>query len=176
MVFLRKTRNPDYFFNADQETVRLAKQLRKIMTGPEKILWEKLRNRKICRFKFRRQHPVWIYIADFYCPELMIAIEIDGPIHLSGEKKEQDRNRDTELNRFGIKTVRFSNNEIIHKPDEVINKIEKIIAERTSENVIPARPSPPRRGGQGGEVTGTSDLIPSRNCLRKQSVLFNIQC
>ncbi|OHD68135.1 MAG: hypothetical protein A2W19_01955 [Spirochaetes bacterium RBG_16_49_21] len=65
--------------------IDLAKKLRKNMTLSEQILWEKLKDRKTCGFKFRNQHPIYRYIFDFYCHEKSLAVEIDGLIH---EKKK----------------------------------------------------------------------------------------
>ncbi len=71
------------------------------MTEAEKIVWERLCKNKP-GLRIRRQHP--IYIADFYCHELKLVIEIDGGIHLSKENKQCDISRDITLNEFGFKS------------------------------------------------------------------------
>jgi len=72
----------------------LAKDLRKVWTNSEKILWEVLRNRKLNNIKFRRQHPFWRYIADFYSDELKLVIELDWEVHNNDNQKEYDKIRD----------------------------------------------------------------------------------
>lgn len=69
------------FYGAGRNTFERAKGLRKNMTKTEKILWKELKNRQIFKARFRRQHPIDIFVADFYCHENKLAIEIDGEIH-----------------------------------------------------------------------------------------------
>jgi len=71
-----------------------------------------LRNRKILGFKFRRQHPLDKYIADFYSHEAKLIIEIDGGIHNQLDSIEYDKNRSYELEELGIKVLRFTNEEV----------------------------------------------------------------
>jgi very-short-patch-repair endonuclease len=127
MAYLGKTRIPAYYYNADEETVDFAKKLRKQMTLTEKLLWEKLRRKSISGVKFRRQHPIGFYIADFYCHEARLVIEVDGAIHSLPGRKEHDGNRDAEMKRLGIQVLRFSNDEIQNNLDNVIKLIEKEI-------------------------------------------------
>jgi len=119
------------FYGADATTLRAAGMLRKNMTMAELILWKKLKDRKTVKVKFRRQHPIFIFIVDFYCHELKLVIEIDGEIHSSNEAKEYDINRTAELERFGIKVIRFTNEQVIHNPKQVDNEIYKVISELT---------------------------------------------
>ncbi len=98
-----------------------ARELRKRMTQPETILWSCLRKRQINGFYFRRQHPYFIYILDFYCFEADLAIEVDGGIHLS--KKEYDSERTRFLNSSGITVIRFSNTEVESHLETVIDII-----------------------------------------------------
>jgi len=81
--------------------------------------------------KFRRQHPVDIFIVDFYCHEFKLAIEIDGDIHNNEEVLEYDLGRMAELNKFGITVIRFTNDQVIYQLDKVIAEIQKIITELT---------------------------------------------
>ena len=78
------------FYAASRNTFEMAHALRKNMTDAEKILWKRLKDKRIFRVKFRRQHPVDIFVLDFYCHELKLAIEVDGEIHLSAEMREYD--------------------------------------------------------------------------------------
>jgi imidazole glycerol-phosphate synthase subunit HisF len=77
-----------------------AKQLRNNMTAPEMALWLHLRN-GVNGLKFRRQHPIGIYIADFYCHKVKLIIEVDGSIHNKQEVKENDEFRQNDLNNWG---------------------------------------------------------------------------
>lgn len=97
------------------------------MTPSEKKLWKVLRNRKFLNLKFRRQHPISEYIVDFYCPEKKQIIELDGGIHNIPEEKENDEIRENELEKFGLKMVRFKNNEVLEHLDKVLTKLERIL-------------------------------------------------
>ena len=97
MAFLRITRNLDMYFGAGEEGKRLSQRLRRDMTPAEKELWWKLRNSNLFGAKFRRQHPIACFIADFYCHELKLVIEVDGPIHFQNEKSASDENRTAEF-------------------------------------------------------------------------------
>jgi very-short-patch-repair endonuclease len=107
------------FYN---KTKNLTKRvlLRQSQTPQEIILWDKLRNNKL-GFKIKRQYSVGPYVLDFYCPFKKLAIEIDGSQHV--ENKEYDIERSDYLSVFGIKIIRFWNNEINASIDDVINKI-----------------------------------------------------
>ena len=82
------------------------------MTACEKILWKKLKDKNIRGVKFRRQHAIGFYIVDFYCHEARLVVEVDGPIHITNRRKEHDDNRTAEMERLGIKVIRFTNNDI----------------------------------------------------------------
>lgn len=127
MVRLNDSFEFDFYFGASATTKALAAELRKNMTYAEKVLWQQLRNRKLDDLKFRRLHPVDIFILDFYCHEKKLAIEVDGGIHNSEEQKEWDENRTYELNEFGITVLRFSNEDVIDKTESVINSITEFI-------------------------------------------------
>ena len=101
--------------------IKLAKKMRKDMTASEKRLWLKLRNKQVGGLRFRRQHPVGRYIADFYCHELKLVIELDGTIH--DERKEYDENRNKFLKAGKFTILRFNNDEINDSIDDVLNKI-----------------------------------------------------
>ena len=108
------------FFGAKREIFEAATNLRRTMTLPELILWKRLRNRSVFKFKFRRQHPIDKFIVDFYCHELKLVIEIDGEIHENDIYKAYDLIRTDELNKYGLKIIRFSNNQILFEIDSVI--------------------------------------------------------
>ena len=79
-------------------------------------------------YKFRRQHPVGIsYIADFYCAEKKLIIEIDGGIHNNKEVSQNDKIREDFLTEWGYKILRFTNNDVDKDIDKVIEKIKKAL-------------------------------------------------
>lgn len=127
MVRLNDSFEYDFYFGASATTKALAAELRKNMTYAEKVLWQQLRNRKLGDLKFRRQHPVDIFILDFYCHEKKLAIEVDGGIHNQAIQKEWDESRTYELNEFGITVLRFSNEDVIDKTESVINSIRNFL-------------------------------------------------
>jgi very-short-patch-repair endonuclease len=111
------------FYGANQFTFDKAKELRRNMTIGELVLWKRLKNRNLFKVKFRRQHPINRFIVDFYCHECKLVIEIDGDIHLEKDYKENDTNRDQEIERFGIKILRFSNDQVILNNKTVTDRI-----------------------------------------------------
>jgi len=106
-----------------------ARELRKGPTSAEKILWEALRNRKLGRFKFRRQHRFGFFIADFYCPEAKLIIEVDGEIHKA--QTAHDDLRTQELSANGYQVIRFTNQQIIESLDQVLESITLACEKRT---------------------------------------------
>jgi cyclase len=113
-------------YGATMETFQIAERLRREMTAAEKILWERVCKNQL-GVRIRRQHPIWKFIADFYCHEVKLVIEIDGGIHLHSENKEYDISRDIILKEFQIGILRFTNDEINNEPDLVIEKIKRTI-------------------------------------------------
>lgn len=100
-----------------------AKILRKEETASEKLLWEKLRGNQIKGYKFRRQHPVNLFIADFYCHQLKLIIEVDGEYHLSKDQILSDEDRTNILNANGLDVMRFKNEEVLNDIVSVMSKI-----------------------------------------------------
>ena len=103
------------------EMRRRARELRRPLTPTEQILWQRLRDRQAGGLKFRRQHPIGWYIADFYCAEAKLVIEIDGEIHAS--QVEYDQARTAWLESQGYRVVRYSNQQVRQDLDEVIADI-----------------------------------------------------
>jgi leucyl-tRNA synthetase len=106
------------------ELIEKARELRKNQTEAEVILWEVLRNRQFMDLKFRRQQPFQKYIADFYCHELKLIIELDGGIH--DNQKEYDEMRTRELSGTGIEVIRFKNEEVYENIQEILSKIKSV--------------------------------------------------
>ena len=119
---------------------------RQISTEAEAILWQCLRNRQLKGCKFRRQHPIADYIADFYCFELGLVIEVDGEYHMTKEQKAYDEERTCRLNELKIKVIRFTNREVVERLDFVLQEIEKHLIPGTSPKGEGSIPSP---GGEG---------------------------
>ena len=98
--------------------------LRKNMTVPELVLWEVLKEKKLCGRKFRRQHSIGFYIADFYCPSEKLVIELDGQHHYSAEGMVNDFDRDKHLALMDIKVLRFENKEVLNNLTNVLKTIK----------------------------------------------------
>jgi very-short-patch-repair endonuclease len=111
------------FYGAKAATFATAETLRRHMTVAEAILWNKLKDRKRFKVKFRRQHPIDFFIVDFYCHSLKLVIEIDGEMHETQVQKDHDRARAWHLEQFGIRIVRFSNDEILNDLNSVLEKV-----------------------------------------------------
>ncbi len=122
----------------------LSKTLRSFWTDSEKILWEVLRNRQFEWLKFRRQHPIGRYIADFYCDEIKLVVELDGKIH--DNQKEYDALRDEVINWSWINVERI-------KSADAYEDISKIF-----EKIYPYIPSPLRRGLGWGDENGEASI------------------
>lgn len=103
--------------------------LRENMTNAEKILWERLKNKNFQNLKFRRPHPISLYIADFYCHELKLIIEIDGGYQETSEQIKNDNERTGILNFNDVEVIRFTNNQVENELDIVL----KILSEKVSE-------------------------------------------
>ena len=116
----------EFFFNAKPQIFYAARKLRKKMTTAEKILWRELRGRKLNSLYFRRQHPISSFVVDFYCHEKRLVIELDGKVHNRNEIKERDISRTFELERFGLRVIRFTNEEVIKQLDNVIEEINRV--------------------------------------------------
>jgi very-short-patch-repair endonuclease len=114
------------YFGAKPAIFKLAKELRKAETEAEKILWSKLNRNQILNLQFRKQHPINIFIADFYCPKIKLVIELDGSIHELPEYQSHDIGRTEVLNDFGITVIRFTNEQIVEQIDSTIESIKTV--------------------------------------------------
>jgi very-short-patch-repair endonuclease len=108
-----------------------AKELRQNMTDAEKLLWSKLRNRQLFCHKFRRQQPIGTFIADFYCSEAKLVIELDG--HAHADQVEYDRERTNWLISEGYTVVRFWNGDVLRNINGVLQDIASVIDARIRE-------------------------------------------
>ena len=120
------------FEGANHLIFQNAKELRGNMTAAETVLWMYLRN-KINGLKFRRQHPIGVYVADFYCHKAKLIIEIDGSIHSLSEIRQKDELRQKELEAWGYEVIRFSNEQVLTQIETVLEAIEKTIAKKITQ-------------------------------------------
>ncbi|HSZ73301.1 MAG TPA: DUF559 domain-containing protein, partial [Rhizomicrobium sp.] len=112
-----------------------AKDLRRKMTEAEVMLWSKLRRNSVYGLKFRRQHPVGPYIADFACVPSRLIVEVDGATHCSDEELAYDRKRDAFLKEQGWRVVRIWNGDIYKDLDTIVEMIGSLVR--------PLRPASP---------------------------------
>ncbi len=105
-----------------------AKELRDKMTLSEKALWKVLEKNKILGVKFRRQHPIGVYIVDFYAHKFKLIIELDGKYHQNKKQQILDDERTAFLEFNGLKVIRFNNEEILENLETVIQKIKNEIS------------------------------------------------
>ena len=113
----------------------LARNLRNNSTNAEIRLWKNLRNKQLRGYDFHRQKPIGNYIVDFFCNDLMLAIEIDGISH--SEKLEKDIMRQKNLEKLNIKFLRFSEFEVLNDIDRIIIIIDEWINEFESTHPLP---------------------------------------
>jgi very-short-patch-repair endonuclease len=124
MVYLGRSVTREMYFGAKPDMFRMADRMRKNPTEVEKILW--------------KQHPIDFYIADFYCHRLKLVIEVDGEIHETEKTREHDDGRTGHLEHFGIKVIRFTNEEVINNNEFVIEQIKGYINELASPALLGA--------------------------------------
>lgn len=104
-----------------------ARELRHNQTEAETFLWLKLRKRQLKNCQFYRQRIICNYIADFYCPEAKLVIEIDGGQHYSEPGITKDAERDRHLSDLGLTVMRFSAREIFENTEGVLERINEML-------------------------------------------------
>ena len=124
----------------------LAKKLRSESTDAERLLWRHLRNRSLAGAKFRRQQPIGGYVADFFCPEHRLIVELDGSQHAENPR---DRIRDAELTELGYRVIRFWNNDVLQRTASVLARILELLG-----TPHPTSPS----GGEESNRSGSHPL------------------
>jgi very-short-patch-repair endonuclease len=100
---------------------RFARRLRRQQTEAERKLWARLRARQVNGSKFRRQHPIDHYIADFCCPDRRLIVELDGGQH--AEQRDEDQKRTSFLELQGYSVLRFWDNEVLRNIEGVLERI-----------------------------------------------------
>lgn len=108
-----------------------ARLMRINATEAEKRMWELLSSPTFRQFKFRRQHPLHTYIADFYSHPLKLVVEVDGEYHSLKEQVENDRLRDEVMNNLNLRVIRFSNEQVLSNCDlvaqQLLTQIEQLL-------------------------------------------------
>lgn len=113
-----------------------ARRLRRDQTEAERKLWARLRARQLCGVKFRRQHPIDRFVADFCCLEHRLVVELDGGHH--AEQVETDQRRSALLARRGYRVLRFWDNEVMEDRDAVLERIAAVLSD-PHLNPLPGR-------------------------------------
>ncbi len=103
-----------------------ARSLRASQTSAESKLWFALRNRRLARWKFRRQHPIEGYIVDFVCIDAQLVVELDGGQH--GEMRGKDAVRTEKIEHAGYVVVRFWNHDVIGDVDAILAEIDRMLS------------------------------------------------
>ncbi|NTU49764.1 MAG: DUF559 domain-containing protein, partial [Desulfobulbaceae bacterium] len=138
-----------------------ARELRQHQTSVEEIVWELLRDRRFEGLKFRRQHQIGNYIADFFCDEQKLIIEIDGVIHQEPEVIAKDSQRDAYLSSLGYTVLRFTNKSVIEAPENFLGRLAMILN----------YPSTSGRGGGGECNTPISNGIDNTSGIEESEKL-----
>ncbi|HXQ39265.1 MAG TPA: endonuclease domain-containing protein [Anaerolineales bacterium] len=112
-------------------TLRLARDHLHPLTPAEAKISARLRNREL-GFKIRRQHPIWGFIADFYCTEAKLVIEIDGDSHVEPDQAEYDKARTEWLEERGYRVIRIMNKDVHRYLEDILNEIYLVCQERTA--------------------------------------------
>ena len=112
-----------------------SKDLRQEMTGAERCLWERLRNRKLCRCKFRRQQVIDGFIADFFSEEVRLVIEVDGSIHETDEQRVVDAQKNRAFAARNLSVLRVPNNEVLFSIEIVLNRVADYISHYRSAHM-----------------------------------------
>jgi very-short-patch-repair endonuclease len=113
----------------------IAKKLRKDMTLGEVLLWQELKRRQMLGYDFDRQRPIGRYIVDFYCKDLMLAIEVDGDSHYHDDAPEKDAVRQAALEELGVRFLRFDDTDVKQHMDTVIATIHQWIVENREKDM-----------------------------------------
>jgi very-short-patch-repair endonuclease len=111
---------------SDFKTSQRARELRQRMTSAELVLWSRIRPRAWPLFRFRRQHPIGPYIADFACPLSRVIVEVDGATHSSDEERAYDRRRDMFMRACGWRIIRVTNEDVYKRLYDVVDYIARL--------------------------------------------------
>ena len=128
---LRVGHTSNMFYGALPILFELAGKLRDRQTEAELFLWCQLDNLKYLNVRFKRQHPILYFVADFYCHKAKLIIEVDGGYHDIPEQYLYDKEREHELEDLGLKVIRFTNEQVLFEIENSLKVIEEVIKRRT---------------------------------------------
>ena len=111
------------FYGASMELFKFAEKMRYAPTKGEEGMWSLLKTEPLTDYKFRRQHPIARYIADFYSHQLKLVIEIDGGYHRCSFQKEYDDFRDEDMQELGISVIRFTNEDVLQNNTKLLKRL-----------------------------------------------------
>ncbi len=143
----REGRKPAKIIRYKPYLKKLAHKLRKNMTFGEVILWQHLKRKQMNGYDFDRQRPINGFIVDFYCKELMLAIEIDGSSHDSETAQWNDQLRQQRLEALGVRFLRFRDETVRHQTQVVLDSIRTWISNHPPKDPLQGRGGAQRRGG-----------------------------
>ena len=112
------------FYNAPATIFENARLLRRNMTEAEKLLWKRLRKKQL-GVRFKAQHPIERFIADFYCHSARLVVELDGETHKY--QKEYDIGREGDMEKYDITVIRFKNHEVLEDIEKIVEKIQEYL-------------------------------------------------
>ena len=121
------------------DSIAFAKALRKDMTLGEIALWREIKGKRL-GVRFSRQIAIGRYIVDFYCKDLLLAIEVDGAIHFEEGHQEKDKTREENLGALGVTVIRFSNDDVKNNLGWVLEEIKVVIGK------LKPTPNPSKEG------------------------------
>ena len=119
-----ETHNDNLHKGATPKLFEYPKALRQSQTHAEELLWQQLKDKKLNGLKFRRQHAISKFIADFYCHEKQLVIEVGGRVHDLQEVQENDISKEGWITELGLKVIRFTNEEIVSEMHKVLQTIK----------------------------------------------------
>ena len=139
---MEKIKSPPY-------VVKRARELRGNQTPAERILWDCLRDGRLTGAKFRRQHPLGRYIADFCCHKARLVVELEGDIHNRSDQKQYDEVRKHAIEQLGLRVISFKNANVMQDVDSVLAKMGAALT---------PGPSLSGRGVAGGRGEGRAQV------------------
>ena len=122
------------YYKAEITSHFRAKDLRRDETSAEWLFRQMVRNRRIMGFKFKRQHPIGSYFADFYCHDVKLVVELDGDIHDIESVQKRDDIQEANIRGLGLHVMRFSNDDVFKNAHLVIGELEKYLAGHSSRD------------------------------------------
>ena len=117
------TAPPRHIRGTTRALVESARLLRRDLTPAERVLWDAIQGRQLAGLRFRNQHPIGPFVADFFCPAARLIVEVDGSIH--DQQAEQDAVRTDHLAALGYRVLRFRNDEVLNDLPAALARIEQ---------------------------------------------------